>query len=424
MKFKKSFQLALNMLFHSKVRSWLTIIGIVIGIAAVVSIISISLGAQQQLQSRLGGLGADILTVSPGAQRASGFGFGGDRSMSGESTSSQVKNLTERDIVAIKSVSNVKYVLGQISGQADVTYSSKTSKNSRVTGVDISVWKDVTTETLSSGRFLTKGDAYSVVIGNRLATSVFGKEIPINSKIIIGGVSFNVVGITSEGSSIYMPIAIARTILEDKNNGNFDSISVKITDVSLSNQTVTGITKKLMLLHGILQESKKDFSVSNPAEMQQTIQQTLNTMTLFLGAIAAISLLVGAIGIANTMFTSTLEKTREIGVLKAVGAKNRDILAIFLINSGLIGFVGGFGGVVLGTIASALISGMAGIGTSTTGGGIGRGGGLNLLTSSSVVNVPLILGALLFAVLIGMIAGAIPAYRASKLNPVDALRYE
>jgi len=428
MKFKKSFQLALNMLFHSKLRSWLTIIGIIIGIAAIVSILSISMGAQQQLEARLGSLGADVLTISPGMQRASGVGFGGgfggDRGgLPGESNSasSTVKNLTERDITAIKSVSNVKYVMGQISGQADITYSSKTAKNSQVRGVDIDTWKEITTETLSSGRFLTKGDAYSVVIGNSIATSVFGKEIPINSKIIIEGKSFNVVGITSEGSTIYMPIDIARTILEDKNNQNFDSISVKIKDVTLSNQTVTDITNKLMLSHGILQETKKDFTISNPAAMQATLQQTMSTMTLFLGAIAAISLLVGAIGIANTMFTSTLEKTREIGVLKAVGAKNKDILSIFLINSGLIGFVGGLGGVILGCIASALISSFAGISSSAT---RGSGGGLGFFGSSSYVSLPLILGALFFAVLIGMLAGVIPAYKASKLNPVDALRYE
>jgi len=123
------------------------------------------------------------------------------------------------------------------------------------------------------------------------------------------------------------------------------------------------------------------------------------------------------------MFTSTLEKTREIGVLKAVGAKNKDILSIFLINSGLIGFVGGFGGVIVGMIASTLINSAAGISSSATRGG-GMGGGIGFLGSSSYVSLPLMLGALFFAVIIGMIAGAIPAYRASKLNPVDALRYE
>jgi len=182
------------------------------------------------------------------------------------------------------------------------------------------------------------------------------------------------------------------------------------------------ITNRLMLSRGILQAKKQDFSVSNPAAFQQTIQQTLGTMTLFLGAIAAISLLVGAIGIANTMFTSVLERTNDIGIMKAIGARNKDVLSIFLLNSGLIGFIGGLGGVILGSIASTLVSSAAGIGTSVAG---GRGsGGLGNLFGSSYVSPGLIIGVLLFSVAIGMIAGIIPAIRASKLSPVDALRYE
>jgi len=418
MRLKKSFQLALNIFFHSKLRSWLTIIGIVIGIGAVVAIVSISQGAQQQLEERLGSLGADILTISPGMQRARGFGFGGEERSGGTITSSATKNLTARDIIVIKSIPNVKYVMGQVSGEADVVYLSKTAKNQRVSGVDISVWKDITTEKLSSGRFLTSGDIYSVVIGNRIATTLFEKEVPINSKIIIEGKSFKVVGILQEGSAIYMPITIARTILEDVGKEEFNSISVKIEDVDLANQTVTDITKKLMLSRGILQEKNRDFTVTNPAAMQETIQAMMSTMTLFLGAIAAISLIVGGIGIANTMFTSVLEKTRDIGIMKAIGAKNKNILLIFLLNSGLIGLVGGTGGVILGFFTSSVISSLGGIQTA------GNRGPMGFLGGSSVVSMPLIIGALLFSVLIGMIAGAIPAYRASRLNPVDALRYE
>jgi len=429
MRLKKSFQLAFNILVHSKLRSWLTIIGIIVGIGAVVSIISMSLGAQQQLEARLGSLGADVLTITPGAQRASGFGFGGREGPgegpggSSSSVSSTQKNLTSRDIIVLKSIPNVKYVMGQVSGRADVTYSSKTVKNMNINGVDASVWKDITTETLASGRFLTNGDTYSVVIGGSTASTVFGKEIPLNTKITIGGKSFNVVGILSEGRSIYIPIDAARTTLEDVGTDNFNLISVKINDVSLSNQTVTDITTKLMLSRGILQQNKIDFTVSNPASFQQTIEQTLSTITLFLSAIAAISLFVGAIGIANTMFTAVLEKTRDIGIMKAIGTKNKDIMTIFLLNSGLIGLVGGIGGVILGTISSTVINSFAGVTTSSSR-GMGGGGGIGFLFSSSTVNIPLIAGALLFAVLIGMIAGAIPAYRASKLNPVDALRYE
>ena len=218
-----------------------------------------------------------------------------------------------------------------------------------------------------------------------------------------------------------MPLDIARTILEDSTGDKFDSISVKIEDISLSNETITTITKKLMLSHGIIDATKKDFTVSSPTSMQETIQQTMNTMTLFLGAIAAISLIVGAVGIANTMFTSVLEKTKEIGIMKAIGAQNKDIMIIFLLNSGLIGLIGGIGGVMLGFFASTAISSLGGISTTTIGAGRGFLGGFG---SSTYVSPELIIGALIFSILIGMIAGAIPAYRASKLNPVDALRYE
>lgn len=179
--------------------------------------------------------------------------------------------------------------------------------------------------------------------------------------------------------------------------------------------TTSDIEDALMLSRGILFAKDKDFSVSNMLSMQETISSTLSTISLFLGSIAAISLLVGGIGIANTMFTSVLEKTHEIGILKAIGAKNEDVLSIFLINSGLIGFVGGVGGVLVGVGSSLFVSTLIG-GAS--------GGGMISLGGASYVSVWLILFALGFSVVIGMIAGVIPAYNASKLKPVDALRYE
>ncbi len=422
MRLKKSFQLALNMLLHSKLRSWLTIIGIVIGIAAVVSIVSISQGAQQSLQDQLGGLGADILTVSPGFSRAQGVGGGfvriggrgegGAEFFSGSSSSTNQKNLTAKDVLVLKNINNVVYVMGTVSGRADLTYSSKTASLS-VTGVDVSIWKKITTDELASGRFLTQGDSFSVVLGGNVVSSTFQGGIPLNSKVIIEGKSFKVVGILESGSGVYIPIDIARTVLEDVGENEFDSISVKINDVSISNDTVALITKKLMLSRGILDEKNKDFSVMNPTAMQQTMQQTMSTMTLFLTAIAAISLLVGAVGIANTMFTSVLEKTKEIGILKAIGAKNRDILAIFLINSALIGLVGGIGGAIFGIFGSALVSDLG-----------STGGGMTRMFANTAITPQLLIFALFFSVIIGMIAGVIPAYNASKLKPVDALRYE
>lgn len=416
MRLKKSFQLAMNILIHSRLRSWLTIIGIVIGIAAVVSIVSISVGAKQQLESNLGNLGADILTISPGFSRASGnFGFRGGGGPPGDfgqdSSDSDAKNLTSKDILVIKNIDNVDVVMGTVSSKGDLTYLSKTASAS-VTGVDEKIWTEITTEEIGSGRMLNSGDTYSIVIGGNLASGTFD-DIPLNSKVTIEGKTFKVVGILESGNGVYMPIEIARNVFDDVGEKEFDSILVKIEDVEIADETVELIEDKLMMARGILKESEKDFTITNPSAMQETMQETMNTMSLFLGAIAAISLLVGAIGIANTMFTSVLEKTKEIGIMKSIGAKNKDILRIFLINSGLIGLVGGLGGIILGVFGSGLIGSMV----SSSDGGMRMFG-------NTAITPGLLIGALMFSVIIGMIAGVVPAYRASKLKPVDALRYE
>ena len=196
----------------------------------------------------------------------------------------------------------------------------------------------------------------------------------------------------------------------------FDSITIKVDDPEIVNNTLVDIEDKLMLSRGILRKSEKDFTVYSSIDMQRTISETLNTMAIFLGAIAAISLIVGAVGISNTMFTSVLEKTKEIGVMKAIGAKNRDIMFIFLFNSGMIGFVGGLGGVILGSAASGYIGVLTEVGSNR--GMMGR------MFGSTALTPELLIFAFVFSIVIGIVAGLIPAYRASKLKPVDALRYE
>src|SRR3989344_5860238 len=324
MKFKKIFQLALNILIHSKLRSWLTIIGIVIGIGAVVSIVSISEGARQSLEERLSGLGTDILTISPGFDQAIGR-MGSFRHFNEiESKTNDIKNLTDKDILVLKNIKNIKLVSGEVSDRGDIAYLSK-SANINIKGVDITTWKDITTEKLISGRYLTNGDSFSVILGKNLVDSTFEKKIQLNSKVTIEGKSFKVVGILEEGSSIYIPLEIARDILENIGDKEYTVVYAKMDDVDSTDETIEDLTKKLMFSRGILSEKDRDFSVYSPKTMQKTMQSTLNTMSLFLGAIAAISLLVGAIGIANTMFTSVLERTREIGIMKAIGAKDLDI---------------------------------------------------------------------------------------------------
>jgi len=419
MKFKKSFRLALNILLHSKLRSWLTIIGIVIGVAAIVAIVSIGEGAQASVQERLGGLGADIITVSPGFQRAAGGfrgGFGGGGGGGGNAaTTTSAKNLTNRDIQAVKSVDGISFVNGIVSGRADISFLAESASVS-VQGVDNLAWSNMVTTELESGRYLNPGDTNVIVIGSRIARSTFKQPLVLNRDITIEGRLFKIVGILKESGSggddnrIFMPIEQARNVIEDAGNEKIDSIVIKVKDANFVTERTSEIDSRLMLSRHVTNRTK-DFTVTSSQATLERVQGVTETFTLFLGAIAAVSLIVGAVGIANTMFTSVLEKTKEIGIMKAIGARNFDIMMIFLLNSGLVGLVGGFLGVGLGSAISFVLPNFLS--------GIGPGGSVR-----TVIPASLLIEALLISIIIGMIAGAIPAYRASKLKPVDALRYE
>ncbi len=428
MKFKKSFTLALNILLHSKLRSWLTIIGIVIGVASIVAIVSIGTGAQLNVQERLSGLGADLITVSPGFSRAAGgfrVGFGGGggsggvggfRNFDSGIATTTPKNLTIKDITAIKSIEGIEVVNGIVSGRAEVFYLAQSASVS-VQGVEPVAWSRITTAELELGRLLTAGDTNSIVVGNRIAKTTFKQPLALNRAVTIEGKLFKVVGILKESGGgggddnrIIMPLEQARNTLEDAGHEKFDSITVKVRDVNAVDTIVSEIENKLRVSRHVT-DRNKDFSVTSSKATQERIQEVTQTFTIFLGAIAAVSLLVGAIGIANTLFTSVLEKTKEIGIMKAIGAKNSDILTIFLLNSGLVGLAGGVLGIGLGALISKVLPNVLS--------GIGPGGSVR-----TVVPLWLLVSALFLSVIIGMIAGAIPAYRASRLRPVDALRYE
>jgi len=420
MKLQKSFKLALNILLHSKLRSWLTILGIVIGVAAIVAIVSIGEGAQLNVQERLSGLGADLITISPGFERASGGWrglHGRERGGSGTSTlSSEAKNLTKRDIQAIKSIDGIKFIDGVISGSADIFYLAESSSVT-INGVDPLSWKNIVTTELEAGRYLNPSDKNVIVVGNRIAKTTFKQPITLNRAVTIEDRLFKVVGILKESGGfggddrrIFMPIDTARDILEDVGKEKFDSIVVKVSNSEMVDPVLEQIETKLMISRHVT-ERNKDFSITSSKATQERIQDITQTFTIFLAAIAAVSLLVGAVGIANTMFTSVLEKTKEIGVMKAIGARNSDIMMIFLINSGLVGLVGGILGISLGSAISSVLPNLIS--------GFGPGGQLR-----TVIPINLLIFALLISIIIGMVAGVIPAYNASKLKPVDALRYE
>ncbi|MGB3459504.1 MAG: ABC transporter permease [Halobacteriota archaeon] len=405
---------------HSKLRSWLTIIGIVIGIAAVVAIVSIGAGMQQNVESRLGGLGADIITISPGGGRASaGFRGGHGGGMPGSTaTAATAENLTKKDVLVLQSVGGIEYIQGTVSGRGEMYYLGEKATIS-IDGVDPLVWKEMATSELESGRLLGPSDYNVVVVGSRVAKDTFKQPLTLNRMITLEEKAFKVVGILKESggfggddNKIIMPIKAARDTLEDVGSDEFDSIVLKASNTDDVDQIMEEADKKLMSSRH-LTERGKDFSIRSAKSTQETMSDITQTMTLFLGAIAAVSLLVGAVGIANTMFTSVLEKTKEIGIMKSIGAKNSDIMMIFLLNSAIVGLVGGLLGICLGTGISSLLPllGMRMM-------GMGREG------MTTVVTPSLLFFALLISIGIGMVAGVIPAYRASKLKPVDALRYE
>ena len=417
MRFQKSFRLALNILLHSKLRSWLTIIGIVIGVAAIVAIVSIGEGAQLSVQERLGGLGADLVTVSPGFQRAtSGFrGFGGGGGNQGTSTTTtSAKNLTTNDVQIIKSIEGIKYINGMIQGRVDVSYLAETASVT-VQGVDTLAWSNMITTELESGRYLNPGDSGAIVIGNRVEKSTFKQPLLLNRDLSIEGKLFKIVGIlkASDGGDdnrIYMSIEAARDVIENVGQKKLDSIVLKVDNPDNVDAITSEIDLRLMMSRHVTNKTK-DFTVTSSKATLERIQGVTETFTIFLGAIAAVSLLVGAVGIANTMFTSVLEKTKEIGIMKAIGARNKDIMIVFLLNSALVGLVGGLLGIGLGSVISKVLPNLLT--------GIGPGGSVK-----TVVPISLLIEAMAISISIGMIAGAIPAYRASKLKPVDALRYE
>ncbi len=382
---------------HSKLRSWLTILGIVIGVASVIAIVAIGEGLSNQIQSNLGTLNADIITITPGFSRAQTFG---GRQTTITTSSSNVVTLTRKDVLALKTIPQIDLINTKISGNVEISYLAKKG-TLNLQGVDTNVFSKISSIKILKGRNLGPSDSNVILIGNNLATKYFEKEILLNQLITIEGKSFRVIGILDDNSnSIIMPINTAYDLINNKEKFVYDSIELKVKNPDNLNETEEIIKNTLMRSRNV-NEKNIDFTIRSNTSANTTRQDMINTLKTFLTAIASVSLLVGAVGIANTMFTSVLEKTKEIGIMKAIGARNMDILTIFLLNAGLIGMIGGIIGICLGILISTILN-SAGI--------------------PSIINLQIIIITLIISIFVGMISGLIPAINASKLKPVDALR--
>ncbi len=398
------FILAVKNLRKRGLRSWLTMLGIFLGIAAVVSLISLGQGLQNAITGQFATLDPDKLVIQ---NIGAGFGPPG---------STVVNKLTEHDLNIIKSVSGVEFAIPRLirvvriefNNIARFHYIGSIPENKD----ELEIVYSALNVKLESGKLLEVSDKGKVVLGNDFVdNNLFDKEIRSGSTIKIQGKNFEVIGILKRASTfqinsvIFMTESDLKDILNIKDE--IDLIVVQVEDESKIEETATNIENKLRRDRN-LKQGEEDFSVQTPLQSLGAINTVLNIINIIVVGIAAISLLVGGIGIANTMFTSVLERTREIGVMKSIGAKNSDILTIFLIESALLGAIGGIVGALLGLslafLASSAASSALGIDFNVT------------------LSIPLLLASILFAFLIGAVSGLIPAYQASKLNPVDALR--
>ena len=398
-------KLAIENITHRQLRSWLTILGIVIGIAAVVALVSLGRGLQYTVDQQFAKIGVDKVTIqAKGVQGAPG-------------TSSGNTILTIDDFNVVKRTQGVSSALQLLVRTARVGFNNKI-KYASIRGLPVDdesrkLWEETGMYDVDNGRMLKNGDKNKVVIGPEFAKSTnFGKPINVNEKININGKDFTVVGIFKTGGNPGISQAVIITLDDSRDLFNepneVSAIMSKVNDATNMDNIINNIKKDLRKHRGE-KEGEEDFTVQSTKSYIESFLSVFNVITVLLVGLASISLIVGAIGIANTMYTAVLERTREIGIMKAIGAKNSDILTIFLIESALIGLIGGIIGMTIG-------AGLAKLCEIAIGQFLGPG--------FFMVFLPwwLLLGTAMFALVVGTISGVLPAKQASKMSPVDALR--
>ncbi|RMF55943.1 ABC transporter permease [Candidatus Woesearchaeota archaeon] len=390
-----SLRYVLKNILNRKLRSYLTIIGIVIGIAAIVALMTIGQGMENAIQEQFEKLGISQIRVVPGSLRG---------------PPNPDTALRQSDADLLRGIKGVDYINPILIEYADVAYNHE-NQYLNIMAEDTSVSKKSFADTdvkVIEGRMFEPSDKYSAILGFKVANETFKKRIHAKNSIAINGVKFKVIGIfentgTEIDKRVYIPISIAREMFNKPDVANIIIVAV-LPGIDI-NEMIKEIKRKLEKEH-----DDTEFQVLTPAKILERINQMLGVIQAVLAGIAAISLLVGAVGIMNSMYTSVLERTKEIGIMKAIGARRSRILRIFLIESGLIGLIGGIIGVIFGLAIAFSVEGIASL------------YGFELLKIRAEPGI--IIFALLFAFILGMISGILPALRAARLKPVDALRYE
>ncbi len=392
----------------NKVRTSLTMLGIIIGISSVITMVSIGQGAQSSIQNSIQSIGSNLIIVSPGAARNLGYGASTGRGAA--------KTLTMGDIDAIsQEVANIGAISPEVSSRYQVT-AKGTNTNTSVIGSE-PAYPSVHNVTMDEGSFISSQDLAGrskvAVIGPTVRDDLFGVNAEaVGQSIRINGMEFKVIGMTkSKGSggfgnqddTVYIPLSTAQLFLIGDST-YVTSLSISATDADVMTQVQTDITNLLLTRHKISNPASADFNVLNQADIVSAASSVTGTFTILLAAVAGISLLVGGIGIMNMMLTTVTERTREIGLRKAIGAKRSDINTQFLVEAVALTLIGGTIGVILGWLASYTVTSL----------GV-------LQTQISITSVLLAFGV---SALIGIVFGYYPARRASRLNPIEALRYE
>ena len=398
------FQIAYRSIKNRKLRSWLTMIGIFIGIAAVVALISIGQGMQNSINEEFEKLGVDKLIIQPKGE------------MGPPGTGGAIP-LTKSDIDIIEKVKGIEEVAGMLIQTARIEFDSKV-KYSYVMGMPTDEQRklidEINSYEVEVGRAIKKGDLSKVTLGYNYRTKdIFSRKLRLRDTIIINGKEFKVVGFyeqignPGDDESLFISDEALRDLYDE--DEEVSMIVAKVVASEDPEKIADDVEKDLRKYRG-LEEGKEDFIVQSPTQLLESFNVILDILQVMLIGIAGISLIVGGVGIMNTMYTAVLERTQEIGVMKSIGAKNSDIMKIFLFEAGILGLIGGAIGVTLGIILSKAVEIIAGA------------TGFSIL--KAYISPWLIIGALAFSFLIGAFSGVFPAKQASKMNPVDALRYE